>query len=265
MFKFCSLCSGSSGNCLLIESSNTKILIDAGGSAKKIKESLSSINVDINDINAILITHEHYDHIKGLGTISQKYNIPVFATKKTWEAMPEQEVKIDNHNKNYFNSNESFEIYDFKISSFEIPHDAANPCGFSITYDNQKISIATDIGHITSEIIHKLEDSSFILLEANYDPNILSCSKYPYHLKQRIAGPLGHLSNEDSGKTISYLTKSGLQKVMLGHLSKENNFPELAYKTVVDELMENHFDESKIRISVANRISPSDIIDLKGL
>ena len=134
-----------------------------------------------------------------------------------------------------------------------------------IFYDNQKISIATDIGHMSSSVIHNLEESSFILLESNYDPNILKCSKYPYQLKQRIAGPLGHLPNEEAGKTISYLMQSGLNNVMLGHLSKENNFPELAYKTVIDELIQSHFDETKINIQVANRMTPSPIIELKGI
>lgn len=265
MFKFCSLYSGSSGNSLLLETPDTKILIDAGESAKKTVDALSSLDIDVNDIDAILVTHEHSDHVKGLGTISKKYDIPVYANSKTWDAMPEQENKIIDKNKKKFQMCDKFEINDLKIIPFEIPHDAANPCGFNIFYDNQKISIATDIGHMTSKIIHGLEDSSFILLEANYDPNILKCSKYPYPLKQRIAGPNGHLANSDAGKTISYLINSGLKNVMLGHLSKENNFPELAYKTVVDELIESKFDENTINISIANRFAPSPVIDLKGI
>lgn len=265
MFKFCSLYSGSSGNSLLIESENTKILVDAGESAKKITEALLLVNVDINDIDAIIVTHEHADHVKGLGTISKKYNIPVYANQKTWDAMPEQENKVTSNNKNYFKMYDKFEIGDLKIKPFEIPHDAACPCGFNIFYNDQKISIATDIGHMSSDVIHKLEDSSFILLESNYDQNILKCSKYPYNLKQRIAGPLGHLPNSDAGKTISYLMGSGLKNVMLGHLSKENNFPELAYKTVIDELIENNFNENMININVANRSTPSPIINLKGI
>ena len=259
MFNFCSLYSGSSGNSLYVESDNTKILIDAGESAKKITEALSSINVDPEEIDAILVTHEHSDHVKGLGTFSKKYNIPVYANRQTWEAMPEQEAKISNENIKYFNPSENMEINDLKIYPFKIPHDATNPCGFNICTSNKKISIATDIGHMTSEIIHKLEDSSFILLESNYDPNILKYSKYPYLLKERIAGP-----NSDAGKTISYLLKSGLNKVMLGHLSKENNFPELAYKTVVEELMENNYDENNINISVASRVNPSAIINIEN-
>lgn len=262
MFKFCSLYSGSSGNSLFVETSNSKILIDAGESAKKITEALSSINVDINSIDAILVTHEHSDHIKGLGTLSRKHNIPVYANSKTWDTIPMQNSKISDVNKKIFSTTEAFEIGDVKIRPFEIPHDAINPCGFNFLHDNVKISIATDFGHMTSDIIHKLEDSKFILLESNYDPNILKCSRYPYLLKKRIDGPNGHLTNKDAGKTISYLLKSGLEQVMLGHLSKENNFPELAYKTVIEELIENKFDENSIKINIANRVSPSPIIDL---
>lgn len=262
MFKFCSLYSGSSGNSLFVQTSNTKILIDAGESAKKITEALSLIGVNASELNAILVTHEHSDHVKGLGTLSKKYNIPVYANQKTWDAMPGQSEKIIDTNKKYYNPSENFEVGDLKIHPFEIPHDAANPCGFNIFHANQKMSIATDIGHMTSKVIHKLEDSSFLLLESNYDPNVLKCSKYPYPLKERIAGPNGHLPNSEAGKTISYLLNSGLKQVMLGHLSKENNFPELAYKTVVDELIDNKFNENSISIKIADRFKPSSVISL---
>ena len=260
MFNFCSLYSGSSGNCLLVQTSNTKILIDAGESAKKITSALSLANVEPSQIDAILVTHEHSDHVKGLGTFSKKYDIPVYANSKTWDAMPEQSFKITEKNIQKFTIEENFEIGDLKIHPFKIPHDAANPCGFNLIHENNKISIATDIGHMTSNIAHKLEDSLFVLLEANYDPEILKCSSYPYLLKQRIAGPNGHLPNSDAGKTISFLMNSGLKQVMLGHLSKENNFPELAYKTVVEELIESKLDFSKLKIDVANRYAPSKII-----
>ena len=124
------------------------------------------------------------------------------------------------------------------------------------------MSIATDIGHMSKEIITNLSDSSFLLLEANYEPEILKCSSYPYMLKERIKGPNGHLSNSDAGKTISYLVDHGLNQVMLGHLSKENNFPELAYKTVVEELIEHNYDENSLSLSIANRYETSPIIDV---
>ncbi|MGN1326966.1 MAG: MBL fold metallo-hydrolase [Clostridia bacterium] len=262
MFKFCSLFSGSTGNSLLVETENSKVLIDAGESTKKIVDALSLVNVDISDIDGILVTHEHTDHIKSLGTISKKYNIPVYANAETWKAMPEQEEKILSDNKKTFLVNEKFEIKDLSFKPFSIPHDATNPCGFNVFNKDKKISIATDLGHITPEILNNLEKSSFALLEANCDPNILRYSRYPYSLKQRISGPNGHLSNNNSGEIVSMLMKTGLTRVMLGHLSKENNFPELAYKTVVEEIINNHYDESDIKVKVAKRDGPSDVIDI---
>lgn len=261
MFKFCTLYSGSSGNCSLVQSNSTKILIDLGESCKRIVDSLNSINILPEDIDAILVTHEHSDHVKGLGTFSKKYNVPVYANIDTFNAMPSQTSKIEENNILYFDFN-IFKIGDIEVKPFSIPHDAANPCGFNLFYDNKKISIATDIGHMNNNIFDNLIDSNFLLLEANYEPEVLKCSSYPYILKQRILGPNGHLSNGDAGKTISELLKSGLTNVMLGHLSKENNFPELAYKTVVEELISNNISENSFNLSVANRSSVSSIIDV---
>lgn len=261
MFQFCSLYSGSSGNCSFVQTNNTKILIDVGESAKKIAEALNLINVEPSSIDAILITHEHSDHVKGLSVFSKKFQIPVYANLETWNAMPKQKEKMQ-ENQIYTFSFNKFNIGDIEIVPFSIPHDAANPCGFNLFHENKKMSIATDIGHMNKEIINHLTNSSFMLLEANYEPEILKCSSYPYILKERIKGPNGHLSNLDAGKTISYLVKYGLNNVMLGHLSKENNFPELAYKTVVEELLENHLEENALRLSVANRYNVSPIIDV---
>ncbi len=260
MLNFCSIYSGSSGNSLFVESNNSKILIDAGVSTKKIVDGLNSINVDINDIDAVFVTHEHTDHVQGLGTLSKKYDIPVFANKKTWDSMPLQKDKISDCNIKFYNSNEKFEFNDLTIHPFSIPHDAADPCGFNIYCDGKKISIATDLGHMTNSIISNLENSDFLLLEANYDPDVLKCCSYPYLLKTRIAGPNGHLSNILAGKTISHLINTGLKEVLLGHLSKESNFPELAYKTILEELNVNNYNESDIKLGVASRNSPSSII-----
>ena len=262
MFNFCSLYSGSSGNSLFVESENTKLLIDAGVSSKKIECALNSLEIAPESIDGILITHEHSDHVQGLGTFAKKFNLPVFVNQKTLDAMPKQKEKISEKNINIFKIEEKFEIGDLKIKPFSIPHDAANPCGFNIFKDNKKISIATDIGHMTRGILKNLEDSIFIMLESNYDPDVLMYSKYPYPLKSRIAGPNGHLSNELAGKTISHLLNSGLQQAILGHLSKQSNFPELAYKTVVDELMSTNYDENSLRLSVANRDMPGNIVEI---
>ena len=262
MFNFCSLYSGSSGNSLFVETSNTKILIDAGVSSKKIETALNDINVDPNSLDGILVTHEHIDHVQGLGTLSKKFDLPVFVNQETLDAMPKQKEKISNKNIKTFKVTDKFSIGDLDIKPFSIPHDAANPCGFSIWKENKKISIATDIGHMTNDILKNLEESLFIMLEANYDPEVLRCSSYPFTLKSRIAGPTGHLSNELAGKTISYLLKSGLQNAMLGHLSKESNFPELAYQTVIDELISNNYDENSLKLSVAKRDLHSKLINI---
>ena len=262
MLNFCSLYSGSSGNSLFVETNNTKILVDAGMSCKKIEEALNSIEVNPSSIDAIIVTHEHSDHIKGISTISKKFDIPVFATKETFDAMPTQTEKLSEKNINFFNPYEKFSINNLEILPFSIPHDAANPCGFNIVGDNDtQISVATDIGHMTKQILDYLEGSKFILLESNYDTEVLKCCAYPFKLKTRIAGETGHLSNTIAGKTISYLSKNGnLKTAMLGHLSKESNFPELAYQTVIDELISN--DSNNINLSVASRDTPTKFINL---
>ena len=215
MLKFCSLYSGSSGNSLLVESNKTKILVDCGTSAKKIATALDELSIDITDIDAILVTHEHTDHIQSLGTISKKYNIPVFANYETWNSMPKQTEKIDIKNRNVFKNDNEFQIGNLQIFPFSTPHDAANPCGFSIVNRDKKLSIATDLGHMNEVIFENLKGSSFMLLEANYEPEVLKMSQYPFLLKRRIAGPHGHLSNNEAGQTISALINKDLKEVML--------------------------------------------------
>ncbi len=262
MINFRSLFSGSSGNCLLIETDKTKLLVDAGVSCKKIELSLSTLNIMPSDIDAILITHEHIDHVQGLGTFSKKFNTPVYANLETFEAMPIQKNKILEENQKLFELYNDFFIGDLKIHSFGIPHDAANPCGFNIWKGNKKITIATDIGHMNNDLLKYFENSLFVMLEANYDPEVLKCSSYPFSLKTRISGPTGHLTNEMAGKTISHLLNHGLKSAMIGHLSKENNFPELAYKTVVEELMSNNFTECSLALTVAHRDISSKLITI---
>lgn len=262
MLNFCSLYSGSSGNCLFVETDTTKLLIDCGTSLKKIVSGLSSINKDISEIDAILVTHEHSDHVQSLGNASKTYNIPVYVNLETLESMPKQKEKISLNNQKIFEVGKEFSIGNLAIKPFSIPHDAANPCGFNIFDQKSKMTIATDLGHMDNKLLNNLKESSFILLESNYDPEILKCSRYPFSLKQRIVGPNGHLSNSTAGKTISELTKSNLKEVMLGHLSKENNFPELAYQTVVEELQKNNVDLDTLRLHVADRYNPSKLIKI---
>ncbi len=262
MLNFCSLYSGSSGNSLFVQSENTNVLVDCGVSCKKIEEALNSIDVNAFSIDAILITHEHIDHIKGLSVFASKFNIPVFASTNTFDYMQKAISKIDEKNLRTFEVHNKFMIGDLEIFPFSIPHDAINPCGFNISNRNSKLSIATDIGHMNNSILKNLEESSFVLLESNYDANVLKCCSYPFPLKSRISGPTGHLSNNIASKTLSYLFKNGLKSAMLGHLSKESNFPELAYQTAIDELLSNGIDSNSISLGIAHRDYPGKLINL---
>ena len=258
MFKCCSLYSGSSGNSFLVQSNHAKILVDAGVSCKKIETALNNLDISPREIQAILITHEHIDHTKGLGVLSSKYGIPIYANEKTWEHINCN--KISDENRRFFINDKKFDIEDLSILPFSTPHDAADPCGFNIYKDSKKISIATDLGNITKDIFNKLENSSLVMLESNYDINILKYSPYPYNLKKRIASSIGHLENCMAGKAISRLANSGLKNALLIHLSKENNFPELAYKTVSEELEKNNINN--IKLNIAPRDNPSEIFQV---
>lgn len=260
MLKCCSLYSGSSGNSFLVQTNHTKILIDVGVSCKKIETALSNLNVSPYEIQAILVTHEHVDHTKGLGILSSKYNIPIYANEKTWKHINSEKILPDN--KKFFINNKQFDISDLSVLPFPTPHDAADPCGFNLYNKDKKISIATDLGNITEDVFKHLENSSLVLLESNYDKNILKYSPYPYLLKQRISSPIGHLENCVTGQTIAKLVDSGLKNALLIHLSKENNFPELAYKTILEELQKENLTEKDININVAPRDNPSQMISV---
>lgn len=257
MIKFCNLFSGSSGNCTFVSSKNTKILVDAGVSCLKISKALAELNVSLDEIDAILVTHEHVDHIKGITTIVNKYHVPIYATAKTWKMM--NSLKVPDAYQLTFEPNNLFNIGDFDIYPFSIPHDAADPCGFSLSCENKKVTIATDMGYIDNTILEQMEKSDILLLESNYDVETLKCSPYPFFLKQRISGKNGHLSNDVAGKAICHLCQKGVNNIILGHLSKENNFPELAYQTVLNELQQR---ELSCNLSVANRDKIDDVLEL---
>ena len=262
MLKYCSIGSGSSGNCHFVSYKDTNILIDAGLSGKRIMTGLDEINADIEKIKGIFITHEHSDHIKGAGILSRKLDIPIFANVKTWCAMKDKLGNIKEEHMKVFENDKTYSIGDIGIKPFSIPHDSVDAVGYNLFSSSEKMSIATDIGCITENIRQNLYGSKLVVLESNYDPEVLRCSPYPFSLKSRIAGPTGHLPNEMAGKTISYLLQSGLKSAMLGHLSKQSNFPELAYQTVLDELISNNYDENSLTLAVAKRDTNSKLIEL---
>jgi len=238
-FKLCSLFSGSSGNACYIGTEHTHLLVDAGLTGKKIIESLLDIGVEPQKLDGILITHEHADHIAGVGVLSRKFNIPIYANEKTWQAMEDKIGEVSGKNIRIFSNDMDFYIKDINIQPYEIPHDAADPVGFCFYHGNKKISITTDLGHTNSRIIKTVMDSDLVVLEANHDLYMLQVGPYPYYLKKRIAGSKGHLSNEAAGLALLEMIKGKVSHVLLAHLSKENNFPQLAYQTVVGLLEKN--------------------------
>lgn len=238
MIKFCSLFSGSSGNALFIGTEKTKLLIDAGLSGKRILEALCSIGEDPAELSAILISHEHVDHIRGAGIISRKQNIPIYANEATWCAMEHCLGSVKLENRICFTTGEEFEIGDICVRSFPIPHDAAEPVGYNFVARGKRITTATDIGHMNKELLANIEGNDLLLLESNHDIEMLRVGPYPWPLKKRIMGDRGHLSNEMAAKVIAYLAEKGCRNFILGHLSRENNFPELAYQTTFNALTE---------------------------
>jgi phosphoribosyl 1,2-cyclic phosphodiesterase len=219
------LASGSSGNSLYIEGNDTQILIDAGLSGKQVRLRMEQINADPKDLNAILVTHEHNDHVKGVGVMARRYDLPVFATPGTWSGIGKKIGNIGK--KKVFERGDLFEIGGIRIHSFATSHDANEPTGFSIQIDKYKIGIATDLGFVSRLVGRRLEGSNVIVLESNHDIEMLKKGSYPWHLKQRILSRYGHLSNFNCNDALNKLAHSELEVIGLAHLSKENNDPNL--------------------------------------
>ncbi len=252
--EFCALASGSTGNSQYIGTQHAKLLIDAGLSGRYIESSLKNIGTNTSDISSILITHEHSDHIKGLGVLMRKYEMDLYINEGTWLEVKNQIGDIDDTKVHIFNTDEEFEIEDLLISPIGISHDAVDPVAFSITSEDARICIATDMGVVTERIDQHIQDCNLLMIEANHDENMLKMGKYPYHLKRRILGEKGHISNETAAEEILKATNEGrLSQVILGHLSRENNFPQLAYETVKQILMTHDIEVGRdINMDVAH-------------
>ncbi|AOY75329.1 MBL fold metallo-hydrolase [Clostridium formicaceticum] len=236
---FCSLASGSSGNCHFFTNGEDYLLIDAGLSGKQIQSRLQETGFDPKKLTGILVSHEHNDHICGVGILSRRFNLPIYANEATWKAMEGKIGNIVAENIKVFQTEETFCIGSLRILAYSISHDAAEPVGFTLESDHAKISVATDLGFINKGIIDKIKDSHLVVLEANHDEDMLKAGKYPYYLKRRILSDIGHLSNEAAGNAIVDLVKKNVKTVLLAHLSKENNFPELAMVTIKN-ILESH-------------------------
>ena len=255
--RLCSIASGSSGNCIYVGSDCAHVLIDAGISGRRVEAGLNSLELTGRDLDGILITHEHSDHIKGLGVIARKYGIPIYATGGTVDAMVRSGSlgKIPEGIFREIREDEPFLIKDLVVNPFTIPHDAAQPVGYRLECGEHSVGIATDLEKYNEYIIENLQNLDALLLEANHDIRMLQVGRYPYYLKQRIMGDRGHLSNENAGQLLCRLLHDNLKAVFLGHLSKENNYEELAYETVCSEVTmgDNPYKSKDFKIQVAKR------------
>lgn len=257
----CPLRSGSSGNAVLVSGLSTHILIDAGVSCCAIEQALHAIGHNAAALSALLVTHEHSDHISGVGVLMRRYRLPVYLNQDTWLAMRSTIGRVDESLIHIVEREQVFSVGDFAIQSFATPHDAVAPVGYRVQTGSGDITVMTDIGEMTEALIAQAAGSRVVLIEANYDPSMLMAGPYPAALKKRVSGSMGHLSNEACAQAVGELLRQGTDQFILSHLSKENNYPELALLTVGRHLNNIQARPGKdARISVARRFAVSDPI-----
>ena len=261
MIRFCTIVSGSSGNCSYAGLGGEHLLIDAGISCKRILQGLSQLSIP--KPTAILITHEHSDHIAGVSVTARKLGIPVYATPLTWRyflrhnkfgPLPLEEAQMK-----HITPGQPLMIGNVNVTAFDVPHDASQPVGYTLEAEDCKIAYATDLGRSTDMIYEHLCGARLLLLESNYDLEMLQKGRYHAQLKKRVQSARGHLSNAAAGQLIASVAWDGLKHVILGHLSEENNRPMLAYDTV-GRIMDAH--NVQARLTVADRHYPGEMIEL---
>ena len=264
--KFICLASGSSGNCYYLGTDKHGILIDAGIGIRTIKKELKEINVSLSNVCAVFITHDHADHIKAVGHLGEKYNIPVYSTKEIHEGINKSYCMTEklSTSVHYINKDEPMKIDEFKISAFEVPHDGTDNVGYCIEIGDKIFSFLTDLGHITETAAHYICKANYLILEANYDLEMLRMGPYPKYLKERISGPNGHMSNTDTAEFLAENINENIKYIWLCHLSKDNNHPELAYKTVEWKLKSKGVIVGKdVQLIALKRSSPSDFYEFE--
>jgi phosphoribosyl 1,2-cyclic phosphodiesterase len=243
-FEFCSFSSGSSGNCYLVRSETTAILIDAGISGKRIWEGLKLTDTDPGTLSALLITHEHSDHVSGFASVMKKRRgLTAYMDAKTWQAMDISANALADGAVRHFVTGDGFTVGDIEVKTFAVSHDAVEPVGYTLRCGGRQISIVTDTGLVDAGIFEEIRDANLLALESNHDVDMLKYGKYPYFLKKRVLGDRGHLSNDAAGDAILRLLMYGEEKrrVLLAHLSRANNFPEMAVQTIKNILEENGY------------------------
>lgn len=258
---FSPLFSGSSGNAIYVGNEDGAILVDAGMSARAIIEEMNTAGLDPETVKAIVVTHEHSDHVQGLGPLARKLKVPIYATQGTWDGIGRKAGKLDPLNVRVIERGVDFYAAGMNVMPFATPHDARESCGYLFSIGGIKAAVATDLGNLKAGWLDFLLGCDIVLLESNYDPDMLIAGPYPVELKTRIKGLHGHLSNVDAGSAAVKLVESGTGTIILGHLSKENNFPELALETCRSILYEHGYDG--VNLSVARRDGTSGVFEIK--
>lgn len=241
-FKYSILASGSTGNVTYIETPERKILVDAGLSGKKIEGLMNEIGRSLSDVDSLLVTHEHKDHVAGLGVLARKYKLDLYANEQTWQAIGESCGKIDTDHKHIFEMGKMLTFGDIDIESFGVSHDAAAPQFYKFMKDGKSFVMLTDTGYVSDRMRGTIENADAYLMESNHDVEILRMGNYPWRLKQRILSDHGHLSNEDGASTALSVIGTQTKKILLGHRSQENNLKELAHMTMENTLMQHDID-----------------------
>ncbi len=264
-FSFFSLSSGSCGNCYYLGNSHYGMLIDAGLGPRVIKKRLAEHGIDFSTIYALLVTHDHYDHIKSAAYLAEKLNIPVYTTEKVHRGIrncPMVKNTINGSNKKIIEKGKPFQIEDFRITAFDVPHDSSDNAGYFFEFGNHKLTLATDVGNITDEMTYYINKAHHLVIESNYDEDMLHNGRYPYFLKQRISNGSGHLSNRQTAEFLAKNYSSNLKNIWLCHLSGDNNHPDLAYETVKTELVRNGIEVGvTVNLDVFHRNILSSKID----
>lgn len=267
MIRFSVLCSGSTGNSIYVETDQTKILIDAGVSGKQITSSLQEIGVAVDDLDALLVTHEHSDHVRGVGVMARKCKgLDVFATAGTWTGMQKQVGEIADDKRHVFGVDDVLDFADLRIEPFPISHDANDPVGFCFYNGTNKLALATDLGYASQRVKQAVTGADALIFESNHDTEMLRIGPYPWSVKKRILGDKGHLSNETAGDVLSEVMSGDSKDVYLAHLSPDNNMPEIAEITVRGVLTQNGYQVGKdVMLHDTYRDKPTPLKTIKRL
>lgn len=260
--RFQSFGSGSSGNCYFIGNASSGILIDAGISVRTIRKHLRNIGLDFENLWGVFVTHDHADHIKAVGPIGEKHLVPIYSTRQVHEGIQRSYCVTEKlySSRKFIEKHETIEVGEFRITSFPVSHDSTDSVGYTVEYKEKRFTFATDLGFVSEEVAFHLAQADFMVLEANYDEEMLINGHYPAHLKNRIIAQTGHLGNDQAGKFLAENYNERLQHIFLCHLSKENNSPEMAFNTIEKHLKSKEIIVgTHVHVKVLERLIPSDL------